>query len=140
MERLEKQGKQLEKEIQQLKVRGAQAQAESLKALEIGPYEMVVERIDVPDHAALRGLADKLRARPASEIFLMNPRGLCVTASGDSAQKTVSAVQLWDAVKEVGGGAGGGRSEMTQGKVDDPAKFPEIREKLKKLLGQAKKS
>ncbi|MBI3323020.1 MAG: hypothetical protein HYZ95_00980 [Candidatus Omnitrophica bacterium] len=132
-ERLGRQGKQLEKEIQQLKAQGAQAQARSICAKEVASFRVYSERFPEPmDPAALRSSADAIRKRdPEAIIFLCDPGGLCVAASGDAAQKRgIRANELLQLSTQVAGGSGGGRPDMAQGRVNEPSRFSEIRSRL----------
>ncbi len=136
-ERLEKQNKQLEKEIQQLKTEGAQVQARNVPAKEVASFHFYSEKFSEPmDPAALRSSADAIRkSDPEAIIFLSDAQGFCVATSGGSAQKQgISANQLLKLSTEVAGGSGGGRPDMAQGRVQEPAKFPEIRKRLERYI------
>ncbi len=136
-ERLEKQGKQLGKEIQQLKAQGAQAQARNVAAREVASFHFYSAQFREPmDPAALRSSADAIRKRePEAIIFLADSTGFCVAASSQTAQmKGIAANELLKLSTQVAGGSGGGRPDLAQGRIKEPEKFLEVEGKLVRYI------
>ncbi|MCM8794803.1 MAG: DHHA1 domain-containing protein [Candidatus Omnitrophica bacterium] len=140
--RLEERNKQLEKEIHQLKLRGAQSQAgefdDLIENVDAGVACLIVKTDQEMDPPMLRSLTDKLK-KPNLAMFLMDPRGFCVAASGDSVRDRIPAREMIKVATGVAGGSGGGRPEMAQGRVEDPSKFPDIKQKEKEFITEKAK-
>jgi alanyl-tRNA synthetase len=139
VERLIKQVKHLEEELQRLKVKEAESQALGLltHTQRIGPLILLVEqRKDPMDHEALRAFVDAIRgAQPETTIFLCDPQGRCVSAAGAQARaKGVSAEQILRLAVQVAGGAGGGRADLAQGRLEQLDKFSAVREGIERYL------
>ena len=142
IERLEEKNKQLEKEIQQLKAKGAQAQARNVPMEAVGSFHFYSIRFDEPaDPMVLRSSTDAIRkADPEAIICLADSEGMFVATSGNTAQKMgIGANVMVKLATETAGGSGGGRPEMAQGRLKEPAKFPEVLDRIKKfIIEQAK--
>ncbi len=129
--------KELEEQLEQLKMKEARVQAQKVTPQKLGAVTVVFERLDGQmDHVVLRSFADAIRkTEPDAVIFLTDAQGFCVATSGGVAQQRgISANELLKLSTSVAGGSGGGRAEMAQGKVNEPAKFPEIRQRLEKYI------
>lgn len=137
-QRLEKQAKQLEKEIDDLKLRDAQAEAKNVDFCEVGRFKFFAKQFQEPmDHASLRVVADGIRkVEPEAIIFLEDTRGFCVASSGATAQAMrIGADNLLACVNESGTrGKSGGRPAMAMGRLDDPNRFAEDRGKLVRFI------
>ena len=132
-EGLEKQNKQLEKEIQQLKTQGAQAQAKNVPVRQVGSFHVYLAQFPGSmDPAILRSSADAIqKSDPEPIIFLCDTQGFCVATTGKAAQKRgILANELLKLSTEVAGGSGGGRPEIAQGRLKEPARFSEIQKRL----------
>ena len=120
-ERLGRQGKQLEKEIQQLKTQDAQAQAKNIPAEEVGPFHAYLQRFSEPmGPAALRSCLDVIqKADPKAVISVADSTGCVVVGTGGAAQQQgISARQVIDFWTHRAGGSGGGREGMAQGHIE----------------------
>ncbi len=142
-ERLEQQARQLVKEIQELKGRGAQAQAREIsdrllseKTVENGVANLMSRVDGLEGHQPLRMLSDSIRQKEkVSVIFLSDAQGNCVVSCSEDAQKSgIGADALLRMAAEVAGGSGGGRPGMAQGRLKDPARFHEVRDRLRRYI------
>lgn len=134
---LEKQNRQTEKEILQMKAQGAQAQARNVPARPAGSFRLYSAIFPEPmDPAGLRACADGIRrGDPEAIIFLCDPQGFCVAASGGAARmKGITAQEMLKLSTGVAGGSGGGRPELAQGRLREPGRFDEVRRRLEQLI------
>ena len=128
-ELLEKQNRQLEKEIQQLKAEGARSQARNVPPKDVASFRFYSAQFREPmDPAALRSSADAIRKNePEAIIFLSDAQGFCVAAVSPTAQKKgIAANELLKLSTRIAGGSGGGRADLAQGRMKEPAKFLEV--------------
>ena len=136
--------KELEGELHRGKIKEAQVEAQKIAPQILGTVSVVFKQLSEPmDHAVLRSFADEIRkTAPEAVIFVTDAQGFCVATTGPAAQKSgISANELLKLAVSAAGGSGGGRAEMAQGKIGDPAKFPDIRQRLEKyILEKAKAS
>ena len=136
--------KELEDERQRGKVKEAQVEAQKIVPQNLGAVSVVFKQLsEQMDHSVLRSFADAIRkTAPEAVIFVTDAQGFCVATTGHTAQKSgISANELLKLAVSAAGGSGGGRAEMAQGKIGDPGKFPDIRQRLEKyILEKAKAS
>ena len=126
-----------EKDLQQLKAKGAQAQARNVPMETVGPFRFYSIRFAEPaDPAVLRSSTDAIRkADPEAIICLADSKGMLVATSGNTAQKSgIGANLIVKLATETAGGSGGGRPDMAQGRLKEPAKFPQVIERIKQLM------
>jgi len=129
IEKLLAKEKALEQELQQLKTKQAQAQADALKPQPIKGVQVVAARVDGLDRQQLRVLADSLRNQWKSAVVVL--------ASVDKSDISIVAgvtkdltgkIQAGKLVQEIAlgtGGKGGGRPDMAEGGGKDPSALDE---------------
>jgi alanyl-tRNA synthetase len=121
----------LEKEVEKLKVRLAQRQAEesSSEAETVNGIPVLIRKVEVDSPAALRDLADRYRDRLGSGVVaLASVAGekvlLIAVVSKDLTGRIHAGNLVKAAAAEVGGG-GGGRPDMAQAGGSRPEKLDE---------------
>lgn len=142
IEQLEKRGKQLEKELYDLKLRDAQAEAKNVDFCNVGSFRFFAKRFqEAMDHPALRVVADAIRrTEPEAIIFLEDAQGFCVAGSGATAQvKNIGADNLLARANEIAGGKSGGRPAMAMGRLDNPELFAKVRGQLAQFIQERSK-
>jgi alanyl-tRNA synthetase len=126
---LEKQVEQLKSKLAQAAVGGLEAQAHSVKDVRV-----LAARVDGMDRSQMRGLVDALRNKWKSAVIVL-------AAADDSGISIVSAVtkdltakvhagKLLGAVAQAVGGKGGGRPDMAEGGGKDVAALSAALEKV----------
>jgi alanyl-tRNA synthetase len=113
--------KELERQVEQLKGRVAQAAAGDLesRARAVKQARVVVARVDGMDRAQMRALADSLRNKLKSAVVVLASAedsniSIVSAVTKDLASK-VHAGKLVGAVAQAVGGKGGGRPDMAEG-------------------------
>ncbi len=127
-----------EKEIESLKAQMAGSQVEALLdgATEVDGAKVVVAETEGLDAAALRELADRLRAYLASGVVVLGSRSdgkalFVAVVTKDLVERGLRAGDIVKVAAEVAGGGGGGRPDMAQAGGRDVTKIQEA-------LGQAR--
>lgn len=139
VEKLIRQARSLEEQLERLHVEGAHEEAEKLADFgqKVGSFTFFAQKLEGERrHSGLRSFADAIRKRdPEAIIFLADSSGFCVaTSSGAAQEKGISAKELFKVSAEVAGGSGGGGPQMAQGKIGDPSQFEQVKERLKQYL------
>ncbi|MGE5588315.1 MAG: alanine--tRNA ligase [Clostridia bacterium] len=126
-----------EKEIESLQAKMSLSQVDALLsgAVEVDGAKIVVAETEGFDAAALRELADTVRARVASGAVVLGSRSagkalFVATVTKDLIDRGLRAGDIVKAAAEVAGGGGGGRPDMAQAGGRDVTK-------LKDALGKA---
>ena len=125
--------KEQEDALQSGKVKEAQAQAKQAMKETVGSFSFFEVKSDQAlGQAALRSSADVIRkSDPEAIVLLTDSQGFCVVASGDAAQKQgIRADALLKLAAEIAGGSGGGRPDMAQGRLKEPARFAEVKKRI----------
>ena len=108
------------------------------KARELPFGKVLAAKVDVPDGAMLRELAEKLRDKLGDAIVLLGsvngPKAQLVCAVSKSLNDRFKAGDLIRPVAQILGGSGGGRPDMAQAGGTDIAKLDEALEKLYALV------
>ena len=119
-------GKQLEKEIQQLKQQlAAQAGSDLIgKAVDVNGVKILIADLDGAESKALRGMMDELKNKIGSGIILLGTAsdgkvGLIAGVTKDLTGQ-VKAGDLVNAAAQHVGGKGGGRPDMAQAGGSQP--------------------
>jgi len=109
------------------------------RAKELAFGKALAAKVDVPDGAMLRELAEKLRDKLGDSIVLLGsvsgPKAQLVCTVSKSLTDRFKAGDLIRPVAQVLGGSGGGRPDMAQAGGTDVAKLEEALEKLYTLVG-----
>ena len=133
IDKLQKERKELERQIASMKAEAAKAAAGDLldAAREFGGVKVLAAEYS----GDLREQADRLRDQLGSAlVVLMAPRGpgkvqILAAATKDVAGSKVHAGKILGAIAPLVGGRGGGRPDMAQGGGKDPAGIPAALEK-----------
>ena len=127
VEKALEQRRALERQIEQLKAKVAQAQMSGLEhqARTVQGVRVVAERVDGLDRQQMRALADSLRNKWKSAVIVLasaDDAGVAiVSAVTKDLTAKVHAGKLAGAVAQAVGGKGGGRPDMAQGGAALPA-------------------
>jgi len=126
----------LEKELEQLKNRLAQAQVDGLlqQARSIKGLQVVAARVGDADRQQLRQMADALRNRGVDVVVLGTSAGEIVAAVKKDLTSKVHAGKLAGLVAQAAGGKAGGRPDLAEGGAKDIAKLKQVLEKIEDLL------
>ena len=118
--------RQLEKELERLKVKMSSAEGDNLsgQAIQIGDIKLIAAKLDGADPKSLRDTADKLKDKLGEAVVIL------ATVSGDkvsliagvtkATSKKVKAGELVNMVAQQVGGKGGGRPDMAQAGGTEP--------------------
>ena len=139
-EKLLKQTRELEKEIEALKGNIATKDSGDLmsKAKEIGGVKVLAAEVSITDAKTLRDFGDKLRDRLGSGVILLGSKAedkallLCMVT-----KDLASKFHAGNIIKELAplvGGKGGGRPDMAQAGGTQPENLSKIFTELEKLL------
>jgi alanyl-tRNA synthetase len=108
------------------------------KAKELPFGKVLAAKVDVPDGAMLRELAEKLRDKLGNAIVLLGsvsgPKAQLVCTVSKSLTDKFKAGDLIRPVAQILGGSGGGRPDMAQAGGTEIAKLDEALEKLYALV------
>ena len=108
------------------------------KAKELPFGKVLAIKVDVPDGAMLRELAEKLRDKLGDAIVLLGsingPKAQLVCTVSKSLTEKFKAGDLIRPIAQILGGSGGGRPDMAQAGGTDVAKIDEALEKLYALV------
>ena len=132
--------RQLEKELDRLKMMLASAKSGDLvsKAVEVNGIKLLVENLDGADPKALRDTIDQLKNKLGSAVVVLatESEGKISLAAGVTKDLT-SRIKAGDLVRELTaklGGKGGGRPDFAQGGGVDCAALPAVLESVKTLI------
>ncbi len=144
IEKMQQQLKNLQKEVDRLKVKAAQSgqnQSDPLsQAQDIAGIKVLSLRTELDDPKAIRDLADQFLARLKSGVVILggaqkDKAALCVMVSKDL-QTRLSAGKIVGPLASLLGGKGGGRPDMAQGGGPDVARLDEVLEQAPQQLAQ----
>jgi alanyl-tRNA synthetase len=140
IERLLARQREMEREMERLKNRAAQAQLGTLvdQARTVKDVKVLAARIEGVDRSQMRRLADSLRNRLKSAVVVLssteNGNVSIVSAVTKDLTNRVHAGKLAGAVAEAVGGKGGGRPDMAEAGGKDPAALPDALERVYSLV------
>jgi alanyl-tRNA synthetase len=139
--RLQADLKAAQRENSQLRDRLAAAQAaggESQEVREAGGFRYVSTRFDGLDASSLRTAADNLLRQSTAELVVVGSEGLLVVkASPQARERGAHAGNLVRELARRAGGNGGGRPDMAQAGLKDPARLDEALAGLPEVLSAA---
>ena len=130
VEKLLEQQKSLEKQIEQLKMKAAQAEAGALEAQarELRGVKVLAGRVDGLDRAQLRSLADAFRNKWKTAVVVLasaeDSNVSIVAAVTKDITAKVHAGKLAGSVAQAVGGKGGGRPDLAEAGGKDPGALP----------------
>ncbi len=142
VERLAQAAKQLEKELQAVRRRGAQQQVDELvervrQVKNVGVLAAIVEDVD---RETMRTLVDTLRQKLGSGVIVLGTTGngkvSLITAVTKDLTERLHAGKIAQEVAGRVGGTGGGRPDLAEAGGKDPAK---LRQALEDVYGIVEK-
>ncbi len=143
VERLAAERKSLEREVEQLKSKLAQASVGELTehARAVKGIKVVSAKVDGLDRNQMRSLADSLRNKIGSGVVVLASTAdgniaLISAVTKDLAGKKLHAGKLVGAVAQEVGGRGGGRPDLAEAGGKNTGKLPEALEKVYDLVGE----
>ncbi|ADI15038.1 alanine--tRNA ligase [Truepera radiovictrix] len=127
LERLQSDLKAAQRTAAELRDRLAAAQTAGESGLEVseaGGFSYAVAQLGGLDASALRGAADRLLARSGADLVVVGSGPLLVVKASDAAQaRGAHAGRLVGEIARRAGGGGGGRPNLAQAGVKDPAQL-----------------
>ncbi len=134
VEKLLEQQRLLQKQVDQLKEKMAQAQTEKLRGRSFNGTTVLSEKVEGLDRAQLRSLADSLRNKfGEAVIVLASVNGADVSIVGAVSKSLTGKVQagklVGDLAKQIGG-KGGGRPDMAEGAGKNTNELPQVLESV----------
>jgi len=116
----EKEAAGLRRQVTQLQMGGGSGGAAPLR--EIGGFQVAAVTLSGVETGELKGAADSLlESSKADLVVIATEKGLVVKASKDAVARGAHAGQLVGKLALAGGGKGGGRPDMAQAGITDPA-------------------
>jgi alanyl-tRNA synthetase len=145
VDKLIDQVRRYERELEQLKLKMAQAEAgeAASSAREVGGIKVLARRVTDLDPNAMRQLADSLSQQLKSGVVVLgqatNGKAALVARVTDDLTKQLNAGQIVREVSAVVGGKGGGRADMATGGGNEPEKLDQALEAafeaIRRMLG-----
>jgi alanyl-tRNA synthetase len=134
VDKLQDQVRRYEREIEQLKLKMAQAESASAAdtAREIGGIRVIARRVTNLDANGMRQLADSLSQKIKTGVVVLGQaddgKASLVARVTDDLTKRLNAGQLVREISAVVGGKGGGRPDMATGGGNEPEKLEQALE------------
>ncbi|WP_407571252.1 alanine--tRNA ligase [Deinococcus altitudinis] len=118
----EKDAVQLRRQITQLQMGGGGSAGGAAPLREIGGFKVAAVTLSGVESGELKGAADSLLEQSGADLVVIaTEKGLVVKASKDAVARGAHAGQLVGKLAAAGGGKGGGRPDMAQAGITDPA-------------------
>ncbi len=121
--------KALEKEVQQLKTKLANAAADQLVATaqDMGEYKLVVSKVEGIDAKSIRGMAETLRDKVGTAVVVLacenDGKVQVVAAVTKALTGSIKAGAIVSHVAQIMGGKGGGKPELAMAGAADASKL-----------------
>ncbi|HLF82656.1 MAG TPA: DHHA1 domain-containing protein, partial [Blastocatellia bacterium] len=134
LDKLQDQVRRYEREIEQLKLKMAQAESASAadSAREVAGVRVVARRVTNLDANGMRQLADSLSQKLKSGVVVLGQasdgKASLVARVTDDLTKQLNAGQIVREIAALVGGKGGGRADMATGGGNEPEKLDEALE------------
>jgi alanyl-tRNA synthetase len=142
VDKLQEQVRRYEREIEQLKLRMAQAESASAAdtAREIGGIRVIAQRVSNLDTNGLRQLADSLSQKIRSGVVVLGQatdgKASLVARVTDDLTKRLNAGLIVREISALVGGKGGGRADMATGGGNEPANLDRALEASFETVGR----
>ena len=138
VEKLLKENKELAREIEKLKSKGADDSIDEKDIREIGGVKFYSKQIDSTDVKEMRAVADMVRVKMGSGITMVSSASggnvkLLVTVTKDLT-KRFHAGNIIKEIAPIIGGSGGGKPEMAQAGGNDASKLDEALKKAVSII------
>ena len=118
----EKETTNLRRQITQLQMGGGGSAGGAAPLREIGGFKVAAVTLSGVESGELKGAADSLLEQSGADLVVIaTEKGLVVKASKDAVARGAHAGQLVGKLAAAGGGKGGGRPDMAQAGISDPA-------------------
>ncbi|WP_407539679.1 alanine--tRNA ligase [Deinococcus radiomollis] len=118
----EKEAVNLRRQITQLQMSGGGSAGGTAPLREIGGFKVAAVTLSGVESGELKGAADSLLEQSGADLVVIaTEKGLVVKASKDAVARGAHAGQLVGKLAAAGGGKGGGRPDMAQAGISDPA-------------------
>jgi alanyl-tRNA synthetase len=140
VEKLQDQVRRYEREIEQLKLRMAQAEAGSAadNAREVAGVQVLARRVSDLDANGMRQLADSLSQKLRSGVVVLGQandgKASLIVRVTDNLTKRLNAGQIVREIAGLVGGKGGGRADMATGGGNEPEKLDQALEASHKTV------
>jgi len=142
VEKLQDQVRRYERELEQLKLKIAQAEAGSAadNAREIGGVRVLARRVSDLDSNGMRQLADSLSQKLKSGVVVLGQatdgKASLIARVTDDLTKRLNAGQIVREIAGLIGGKGGGRADMATGGGNEPEKLEGALEASYEVVGR----
>ena len=142
VDKLQDQLRRYEREIEQLKLRMAQAESASAAdtAREVAGVRVIARSVNNLDANGMRQLADSLSQKLRSGVVVLgqanDSKASLVARVTDDLTKRLNAGQIVREIAALIGGKGGGRADMATGGGNEPEKLDEALEASYKVVEQ----
>ncbi|HSE38757.1 MAG TPA: DHHA1 domain-containing protein, partial [Blastocatellia bacterium] len=142
VDKLQDQVRRYEREIEQLKLKMAQAESASAadSAREIAGIRVLARRVTNLDANGMRQLADSLSQKLKSGVVVLGQandgKASLVARVTDDLTKRLNAGQIVREVSALVGGKGGGRADMATGGGNEPEKLDQALEASYEAIGR----
>jgi len=142
VDKLQEQVRRYEREIEQLKLKMAQAESASAadSAREIAGVRVVARRVTNLDANGMRQLADSLSQKLKSGVVVLGQtsdgKASLVARVTDDLTKRLNAGQIVREIAALIGGKGGGRADMATGGGSEPEKLDQALEASYETVGR----
>ncbi len=142
VERLLKDSRELEKEVESLRTKAALGKSMSYEddVRVIKGIKVIAKRFDGMELKDLRNLADRLRDKMGSGVIVLgsardSQASVIAVVSKDLTQRFHAGEILKDVIA-VAGGKGGGRADMAQGGVKDIERLDDVLKAVYEIIGR----
>ena len=134
----ERDRKELEHALSQLKAQLAHSKSQSLAAVPVNGLNLLAAELPGLDRAQLREIADDFLNRKAADVIVLgsanNGAAEFIAAVRKDLTPKIHAGNIIKAVSEIVGGKGGGRPDRAEGGGKEASRIPEALAKVAELL------
>ena len=142
VERLRRETKRLAREVHDLKLKAAVGVGESTSegVVEVAGTRMLARRVAGLEKAALRGLADSLKARVSSGVVVLasetDGKVVVVVSVTNDLTRRLHAGKIVKEIAPIVGGGGGGRADFAEAGGKQPQKIDELLARSQEVISR----